>query len=281
MNKSSIRKLMAASVLTTVLAVSSIQLVSARGSLNLSDSPIKTGSSIASKCNINLNTANQDCTKKQSTRNTEVKKTSNGNTDFKNQNTSCSNNSTKDKNTSCSNGSTTNNNTSNNNNNTSNNNNNTSNNNEMNNNNNNESSNSQTGTNNDSSINALEQEVIKLVNEERAKISLPALKANVELSKVARIKSQDMIDKNYFSHTSPTYGSPFDMMKKFGIKYTTAGENIASGYSTAKEVVDGWMNSPGHRANILNKSFTEIGVGLGKNSNGTCYWTQMFINQAK
>jgi uncharacterized YkwD family protein len=133
----------------------------------------------------------------------------------------------------------------------------------------------------DSSVAALEKEVVTLVNAERAKAGLPALKANAELSNVARLKSQDMIDKNYFSHTSPTYGSPFDMMKKFGIKYSAAGENIASGYPTAKAVVDGWMNSPGHRANILSKSFTEIGVGLAKSSNGTSYWTQMFINPGK
>ncbi|EKN41831.1 transporter, partial [Clostridium botulinum CFSAN001627] len=85
----------------------------------------------------------------------------------------------------------------------------------------------------------------------------------------------------YFSHTSPTYGSPFDMMKKFGVKYSAAGENIASGYPTAKAVVDGWMKSPGHKANILSKSFTEIGVGLAKSSDGTYYWTQMFINPGK
>jgi uncharacterized protein YkwD len=83
-----------------------------------------------------------------------------------------------------------------------------------------------------------------------------------------------MVDKNYFSHTSPTYGSPFDMMKTFGITYHTAGENIAYGYPTPESVVNGWMNSEGHRKNILNSSFTEIGVGYVSNGN---YWTQMFI----
>ena len=87
-------------------------------------------------------------------------------------------------------------------------------------------------------------------------------------------KSQDMHDKNYFSHTSPTYGSPFDMMKSFGISYRTAGENIAKGYRTPQAVVDGWMNSEGHRANILNASFKQIGVGYYANG---YYWTQMFI----
>ena len=91
-----------------------------------------------------------------------------------------------------------------------------------------------------------------------------------------RKKSQDMHDKNYFSHTSPTYGSPFEMMKQFGIQYRTAGENIAKGQRSAQEVVNAWMNSAGHRANILNKNFTHIGVGYVADGN---YWTQMFIGK--
>ncbi len=86
-----------------------------------------------------------------------------------------------------------------------------------------------------------------------------------------------MVNKNYFSHTSPTYGSPFDMMKQFGISYKTAGENIAMGQKTPSEVVTAWMNSEGHRKNILSSSFTQIGVGVAKNANGQLYWTQMFI----
>jgi uncharacterized YkwD family protein/spore coat assembly protein SafA len=121
-----------------------------------------------------------------------------------------------------------------------------------------------------------ETEVIRLVNEIRAKNGLAALKYNWELCRVARYKSQDMKDRGYFSHTSPTYGSPFQMMKSFGISYKTAGENIAMGYKTPRAVVDGWMNSPGHRANILNSSFTEIGVGYVSGGN---YWTQMFIGK--
>ncbi len=121
---------------------------------------------------------------------------------------------------------------------------------------------------------AMEREIIDLVNEIRVANGLQTLKLNEELCNVARIKSQDMHDKGYFSHTSPTYGSPFDMMKQFGISYRTAGENIAMGYPTAEAVVDGWMNSEGHRANILNASFTEIGVGYVADGN---YYTQMFI----
>lgn len=124
------------------------------------------------------------------------------------------------------------------------------------------------------SVSAYEKKVVELVNTERAKYGLSALTLNTELSSIARAKSQDMSDKKYFSHTSPTYGSPFDMMKSFGIRYNTAGENIAYGYKTPEAVVNGWMNSAGHRANILNASYKEIGVGYVANGN---YWTQMFI----
>ncbi|MCX8128779.1 MAG: SafA/ExsA family spore coat assembly protein [Clostridia bacterium] len=122
-----------------------------------------------------------------------------------------------------------------------------------------------------------ENEVIRLVNIERAKAGLQPLKANWQVSRVARYKSQDMATKGYFSHTSPTYGSPFSMMESFGVRFSAAGENIAMGQRTPQEVMSGWMNSPGHRANIMNPSYTEIGVGLAKNSTGTNYWTQMFI----
>ncbi|MDF2521022.1 MAG: hypothetical protein K0R84_1650 [Clostridia bacterium] len=127
------------------------------------------------------------------------------------------------------------------------------------------------------SIKALESEVVRLVNIERSKHGLAALKENWELSRVARYKSADMAAKNYFSHTSPTYGSPFRMMESFGIKYSSAGENIAMGQRTPQEVMNAWMNSPGHRANILSPSYTQIGVGFAKNQNGRAYWTQMFI----
>ena len=104
----------------------------------------------------------------------------------------------------------------------------------------------------ESSVTAYEREVISLVNEHRRSNGLSELSYDWELSRVARIKSQDMKDSGYFAHNSPTYGSPFNMMKNFGIKYRSAAENIARGYATPKAVVDGWMNSSGHRANILN-----------------------------
>lgn len=128
----------------------------------------------------------------------------------------------------------------------------------------------------DSEVLAFESEVIRLVNEIRVENGLSALKTNWELSRVARYKSQDMHDNRYFSHTSPTYGSPFTMMKNFGISYRSAGENIAMGQRTPEAVVNAWMNSSGHRANILNASYTEIGVGYVADGN---YWTQMFIGK--
>lgn len=131
---------------------------------------------------------------------------------------------------------------------------------------------------NKSNFQAFEEEVIKLTNQERAKVGLPPLKTNWQLSRVARYKSQDMASKNYFSHYSPTYGSPFKMMESFGLRFYAAGENLAYGQRTPQEVVRSWMSSPGHRANILNPSFSEIGVGVAKNSKGILYWTQMFIS---
>ena len=127
-----------------------------------------------------------------------------------------------------------------------------------------------------SAVSAFEQQVVELTNQERAKNGLPALKLDVELSKVARDKSKDMQTKNYFSHTSPTYGSPFDMMKAYGISYKAAGENIAMGQRSPEEVVQAWMNSQGHRENIMNPNFTHIGVGHVTAGN---YWTQMFIGK--
>lgn len=128
----------------------------------------------------------------------------------------------------------------------------------------------------DNTVLNYESEVVRLVNEHRSANGLKALKHNWELSRVARYKSQDMRDKNYFSHTSPTYGSPFQMMKNFGISYRAAGENIAKGQATPQAVVNAWMNSSGHRANILNSSFTEIGVGYVADGR---IWTQMFISK--
>ena len=130
------------------------------------------------------------------------------------------------------------------------------------------------------SYTAMEDQVIKLVNQERAKRGLQTLTKNWQLARVARYKSQDMVNHNYFSHTSPTYGSPFTMMQNFGIKFTAAGENIAYGQPTAQAVMTAWMNSPGHRSNILSPAYNQIGVGVAKTSSGVYYWTQQFIKAA-
>lgn len=118
-------------------------------------------------------------------------------------------------------------------------------------------------------------QVLNLVNKHRRENGLKELTLNSNLSNVAQIKANDMKSNNYFSHTSPTYGSPFDMIKQFGISYKTAGENIAKGQKTPEAVVNAWMNSEGHRANILNSNYTQM--GLGYTANGVVYWCQMFI----
>ena len=86
-----------------------------------------------------------------------------------------------------------------------------------------------------------------------------------------------MAKNRYFSHNSPTYGSAFDMMNNYGISYRAAGENIAKGQKSAQSVMNGWMNSSGHRANILKSNYTQLGVGYALDSNGNTYWVQMFI----
>lgn len=126
---------------------------------------------------------------------------------------------------------------------------------------------------------SIEQQVVDLTNQQRAKYGLKPLVADWQVARVARYKSIDMRDKNYFSHTSPTYGSPFDMMKSFGITYRSAGENIAAGQQTPQQVVTAWMNSEGHRANILNGGYTHIGVGYASGGAQRHYWTQMFISK--
>jgi uncharacterized YkwD family protein len=123
-----------------------------------------------------------------------------------------------------------------------------------------------------------EQKVAELVNIERQKNGVPALTLDSSISNVARTKSKDMAVNNYFSHQSPTYGMAGDMLRQFGINWSAWGENIASGQKTPEAVVTAWMNSPGHRANILSTNFSNIGVGYATNSNGTAYWTQMFTN---
>lgn len=128
------------------------------------------------------------------------------------------------------------------------------------------------------SMNANEKEVFNLINEQRTKNGLQALKVDDEVQRVARIKAQDMVDSNYFSHTSPTYGSPFDMLKSFKISYKSAAENIA-GNSSNSGAVTSWMNSSGHKANILNSSYTHTGIGVVSSSKYGKVFVQMFIRK--
>lgn len=121
-----------------------------------------------------------------------------------------------------------------------------------------------------------ESEVLKLVNLERKKAGLPQLVSSKSLDSAAKLKSEDMGINNYFEHESPNYGSPFKMMDKLGIKYKAAGENIAKGYKTPEAVVKGWMDSPGHRANILNTHFSKMGIGIYFGT--STYWTQLFTD---
>jgi uncharacterized YkwD family protein len=107
---------------------------------------------------------------------------------------------------------------------------------------------------------AFAQQVLQLVNQERAKAGLNALRSDGPLANMAMVKAQDLYNNNYFDHQSPTYGSPFDMMKRLGISYQYAGENIAKGQPTPQQVMNDWMNSPGHRANILKSNYTSIGI---------------------
>ncbi|MBR1654021.1 MAG: SH3 domain-containing protein [Clostridia bacterium] len=135
-----------------------------------------------------------------------------------------------------------------------------------------------TSQSNTSSLTADELETFNLINQQRANNGLSALKVDSELQRVARIKAQDMVNNNYFDHNSPTYGTPFNMMKNFGITYKTAGENLA-GNSSNSAAVTAWMNSPGHRANILNSSYNYTGLAVVSSPRYGKIYVQMFIGK--
>ena len=129
-----------------------------------------------------------------------------------------------------------------------------------------------------STLSADEKEVFNLINQQRINNGLSALKIDEEVQKVARIKAQDMVNNNYFAHESPTYGTPFQMLKNYGISYKTAGENIA-GNSSNTGAVNAWMNSPGHKANILNSSFNYTGIGIVNSNKYGKIYVQMFTGK--
>jgi len=125
-----------------------------------------------------------------------------------------------------------------------------------------------------------ERQMIDLVNRERQQNDLPPLQTDFEVTRVARIKSQDIVDNNYFSHYSPTYGSPFEMLDSFGVKYLHAGENLA-GNNSVQNAHTALMNSSGHRKNILNPDFTHIGIGVKPSNRYGYVYTQMFISKPR
>ena len=133
-------------------------------------------------------------------------------------------------------------------------------------------------TSNASSLSSDEKEVFDLINTQRTNNGLTALKLDTEALNVARIKAKDMVDNNYFSHDSPTYGSPFQMLNSFKVTYKTAGENIA-GNSSNSWAVNTWMNSSGHKANILNSSFNYTGIGVVNSSKYGKVYVQIFLGK--
>jgi len=137
-----------------------------------------------------------------------------------------------------------------------------------------------TNTNNttNATIGSDEQVILNLVNDVRKNAGLSELKVDSEIMRVAEVKAQDMEDNNYFSHTSPTYGSPFDMLKSFGVSYKSAGENIA-GHSTSEKAFEAWMDSPGHKANILNSSYNYTGIGVVDSDRYGKMLVQMFVGR--
>lgn len=133
-------------------------------------------------------------------------------------------------------------------------------------------------TTNTTNLTSDEWEVFNLINQQRSQNGLSPLKIDYDVQRVARIKAQDMVNNNYFSHTSPTYGSPFNMLNNFKVSYRTAGENIA-GNSSNSAAVTAWMNSSGHKANILNSSFNYTGIGVINGSKYGKIYVQMFIGK--
>ena len=138
--------------------------------------------------------------------------------------------------------------------------------------------NNQTGQpeadNSTQSVHAYVKRIVELVNQERAKAGLNALTLNMNVTKAAQVRAVEC--QTLFSHTRPNGTSFATALKEAGVSYRGAGENIAWGQKTPEQVMQGWMNSAGHRANILNARYTSIGVGYYRNASGVNYWTQLF-----
>lgn len=126
----------------------------------------------------------------------------------------------------------------------------------------------------DTGILSYAEQVVKLVNEERAKAGLPALEVKDDVAAAANVRAREI--KQVFSHTRPDGSNFSSALKEQNVSYRGAGENIAWGQKTPEQVMNGWMNSSGHRANILNKNYKNIGVGYYQDERGTNYWVQLF-----
>ncbi|TCK93120.1 putative YkwD family protein [Natranaerovirga hydrolytica] len=125
-------------------------------------------------------------------------------------------------------------------------------------------------------LTTMEREFVDLVNAERRKNGLSEYAINMDVVNVSRVKAQDMVDNNYFSHDSPVYGSPFEMLNNFGVSYRTAGENIA-GNNSVQRAHNALMNSSGHRANILSTNYDSIGVGIVPHPRYGYVFVQLFL----
>lgn len=120
------------------------------------------------------------------------------------------------------------------------------------------------------------EQVLELTNAERSKRNIPPLKWNEQLANLGQQHCDDMIKRDFFSHNNPDGETPFDRMKKAGIAYWVAGENIAAGQYSPEAVIESWMNSAGHRKNILNPDFKSLGVGVVRGGHYGVYWAQEF-----
>ena len=125
------------------------------------------------------------------------------------------------------------------------------------------------------SLSAQEQKAGNLLNSDRAAYGLPPLVIDPALSRIARIKSEDMRDNQYFSHTSPTYGDVRSMLRHFGLEFSAAGENIAR-HATIEKAQAAFLSSPGHRRNIMSSAYTRVGLGVALDPKGFVYLTQIF-----
>jgi len=125
------------------------------------------------------------------------------------------------------------------------------------------------------SLSVQEQTAGNLLNNDRARYNLVPLTIDPTLCRIARLKSEDMRDNQYFAHTSPTYGNVRQMLTYFGYSYSAAGENIAH-HATIEKAQAAFLSSPGHRKNIMSSAYTKVGLGVAVDPNGFVYLTQIF-----